>query len=50
MTTFTYPSNARELPRRPSPLAQQYSTSDFKRWHVARSGVVVVDERHEDRP
>jgi hypothetical protein len=34
---------ARQLPRRPSPLAQEYNTTDFKRWHIS-AGVVVVDE------
>jgi hypothetical protein len=35
--------NARQIPRRPSPLAERYSTTDYKRWHIS-SGVVVVDE------
>lgn len=44
---FVYPANARELPRRDSPIAARYHNDD-PRLIVTRSGVVTTDPLWQD--
>jgi hypothetical protein len=52
MSDFNYPANARELKRPESPLAKQYSTTDFPHgYEISRAGVVVpLPEPVQNRP
>jgi hypothetical protein len=41
MTNFTYPENAKEIKRRPSPLIQWYGNAAPAGTYVSRAGVVT---------